>query len=319
MTESPDRESASRADEYTRNFLQDEALPTIWQELAFHRRFIPEITLAEMNALARDWFPERNRLVIVSAPEAAGVVLPDQAQLAAVVKAASAKRLEALRGCRRRAAADGRAAATRRDREDHRRSGHHRVDAVERRHRGAEADDAQGGPDPVPRVGARRDVAGERCRLHSGARRRHVVPAGGVGRFNAVELDKVLAGKAVVVRPFIDEIDQGMGGGSTPQDLERRSSCSSAGGIGLGKLDLCESAGRMAVPMQWPRRVSISWVGPRVTTPPQGASRRWLEEAVSKDEQGASAGLLVEPGRRPRAPGPLSRCRDPLSPRDGSG
>jgi hypothetical protein len=30
----------------------------------------------------------------VSAPEAAGVVLPDQAQLAAVVRAASAKRLE---------------------------------------------------------------------------------------------------------------------------------------------------------------------------------------------------------------------------------
>ena len=42
VTESPDRESASRADEYTRNFLQGEALPTIWQELAFHRRFVPE-------------------------------------------------------------------------------------------------------------------------------------------------------------------------------------------------------------------------------------------------------------------------------------
>ena len=41
MAESPDRESASRADEYTRNFLQDEALPTIWQELAFQRRFVP--------------------------------------------------------------------------------------------------------------------------------------------------------------------------------------------------------------------------------------------------------------------------------------
>ena len=51
-TESPDRESSSRADEYTRNFLEDEALPTIWQELAFHRRFLPDITLAELNALA---------------------------------------------------------------------------------------------------------------------------------------------------------------------------------------------------------------------------------------------------------------------------
>ncbi len=44
--------------------------------------------------------------------------------------------------------------------------------------------------------------------------------AGGVGQFNAVTLDRLLAGKAVAVTPFIDEIDEGMGGGSTPQDIE---------------------------------------------------------------------------------------------------
>src|SRR5262245_5289820 len=93
--ESPDRESASRADEYTRNFLQREALPTIWQELAFHRRFIPEITLNEMNALAADWFPQPNRLVIVTAPQVAGRVLPNETQLAEKVAAATAKELGA--------------------------------------------------------------------------------------------------------------------------------------------------------------------------------------------------------------------------------
>ncbi len=92
--ESPDRESSSRADEYTRNFLQREALPTIWQELAFHRRFIPDITLSEVNALADDWFPEGNRLVVVAAPEQAAVVLPAEAQLAAVVRTASEKPVE---------------------------------------------------------------------------------------------------------------------------------------------------------------------------------------------------------------------------------
>ncbi|NUR55353.1 MAG: insulinase family protein, partial [Acidobacteria bacterium] len=95
VTESPDRESESRADEYTRNFLQGEALPTIWQELAFHRRFVPAITLEQVNALAREWFPEQNRLVIVSAPDGTGVVLPDETQLAAVIERASAKRLDA--------------------------------------------------------------------------------------------------------------------------------------------------------------------------------------------------------------------------------
>jgi zinc protease len=47
-----------------------------------------------------------------------------------------------------------------------------------------------------------------------------VIAASGVGRFNAVTLDKILAGKAVAVTPFIDELNEGMGGGSTPQDLE---------------------------------------------------------------------------------------------------
>src|SRR5215468_308484 len=90
VTESPDRESESRADEFTRNFLQGEALPTIWQELAFHRRFLPGITLAELNKLAADWFPADNRLVVVTAPEAAGIALPNERQLAAAVSAASA-------------------------------------------------------------------------------------------------------------------------------------------------------------------------------------------------------------------------------------
>ena len=47
-----------------------------------------------------------------------------------------------------------------------------------------------------------------------------IVPAGGVGQFSAVTLDKILAGKAVAVTPFINEIDQGVWGGSTPTDLE---------------------------------------------------------------------------------------------------
>jgi zinc protease len=47
-----------------------------------------------------------------------------------------------------------------------------------------------------------------------------VVPAGGVGRFNGVTLDKILSSKAIAVVPFINETEEGMRGGSTPQDLE---------------------------------------------------------------------------------------------------
>jgi len=222
VTESPDRESSSRADEYTRNFLQSEALPTIWQELAFHRRFIPEVSLTDVNALAGDWFPDRNQLVVVSAPDAAGVVLPTEVQLAAVVKTASAKRLERY------------------------------VDAAA----GQMLMDVPPTPGRIVKTTVRADAGITEWTLSNGATvvlqpttlkenqilfravapggtslasdaefiparvADQVVSGGGVGPFSGVTLDKILAGKAVVVAPFIDEIHQGMAGGSAPEDLE---------------------------------------------------------------------------------------------------
>ncbi|MEO8075458.1 MAG: insulinase family protein [Acidobacteriota bacterium] len=221
VTESPDRESSSRADEYTRNFLQDEALPTIWQELAFHRRFIPEITLREINALTDDWFPDQNRVVIVSAPDAAGVALPDQTQLAAVVKTAEAKRLEPY--------VDAGAGQALLDAAPRRGS---IVKTTPRPDGITEWTLSNGATVVLKPTTLKEDqilfraVARGGTSLASDAEftaarsADDVVPAGGVGQFDAVMLDKILAGKAVAVSPFIGEVEEGMAGGSTPQDLE---------------------------------------------------------------------------------------------------
>ena len=222
VTESPDRESSSRADEYTRNYLQAEALPTIWQELAFHRRFVAGITLAEVNALTVDWFPERNRLVVVSAPVAAGVVLPDQAQLAATVKSALAKRVvpyvDAAGGEALMDAPPARGTI---------------VKTTPRPEAGVTEWTLSNGATVVLKpTTLKEDQILFRASAPGGTSLASdadfiaarvapaVVSAGGVGRFNAVALNKILTGKAVAVSPFIDELDEGMRGGSTPQDLE---------------------------------------------------------------------------------------------------
>ena len=221
VTESPDRESESRADEYTRNFLQNEALPTIWQELAFHRRFLPTITLQEINGLAAQWFPEQNRLVIVSAPEMAGITLPTEMQLAAAMKTATGRPVQPYVD----------------------------VDAGQSLMDGA--------PKPgtivktTPRPGGitewtlsngatvvlkptmvkedqilfRATASGgtslaSDADFSSARAADDVITAGGVGRFNDATLDRMLAGKAVAVVPYFGEIVHGLTGGSTPQDLE---------------------------------------------------------------------------------------------------
>ena len=220
VEESPDRESSSRADEYTRNFLQREALPTIWQELAFHRRFLPEVTLSEMNALASDWFPEANRLVLVSAPQVAGRTLPSESQLAATVDAAAARTLTAY--------VDSGAGLTLMERPPAKGT----IAKTETRgdvtvwtlSNGATAvllpttlkadqilftASAPGGTS----LASDADFLAARVADD-------VIPAGGVGRFSDVVLDRLLAAKALAVRPFITEIREGMRGGSSPRDLE---------------------------------------------------------------------------------------------------
>jgi zinc protease len=223
VTESPDRESESRADEYTRNFLQGEALPTIWQELAFHRRFLPEITLAEINALTKDWFPDRNRVVIIAAPEAANVKLPNETQLAEVVRTATAaaRKLDAyvdtaadqslMEGTPTR----GSIAKTAK-----------RPDGI------TEWTLSNGATVVLKPTTLKADQILFRAFAPGGtslasdadfpaARSADdVIASGGVGKLNSVMLDRLLTGKAVAVTPFIGETEQGMGGGSTPQDLE---------------------------------------------------------------------------------------------------
>ena len=58
--------------------MHDEPIPGIVYEQAMAQRFLPEITLAEVNALAKTWLPDRNRVVVVNAPERAGLDAADR-------------------------------------------------------------------------------------------------------------------------------------------------------------------------------------------------------------------------------------------------
>ena len=81
--------SAPLADEYIRNFMNDEPIPGIVYEHALAQRFLPEITLEEVNRLAKTWAPDGNRVVAVTGPAAAGRPVPSEQALAAAIKSAS--------------------------------------------------------------------------------------------------------------------------------------------------------------------------------------------------------------------------------------
>jgi zinc protease len=222
VAEKDNREANSRASEYIRNFLEQESLPTADYEFALNQRFLPEITLDEVNKQAGQWFPDRSRIVIVFGPEKAGLVVPDESKLAAVVKAASTKDLKPY------------------------------VDTVA----------AAALLDPVPAAATiarttTKDAAGiTEWELSNGVKvvlkpttfkedeilvratspggtslasdqdyipastATQVIAAGGLGKFSVVDLRRVMTGKIATATPFIGELEEGLNGSSSKKDLD---------------------------------------------------------------------------------------------------
>jgi zinc protease len=222
VAEKENQTSAPLADEYTRNFTDREPIPGIEYEAALHARFLPDITLAEVNALAKDWVPDRNRVVLVNAPEKPGLTVPDEAKLSAVIASAVRKDLNAY------------------------------VDTV----------GTQPLLDPLPAPGAvtktnvKEAYGITEWELANGVKvvlkpttfkedevlfrafspggtslasdadfvaastAAQVISRSGLAKFSTVELQKMLTGKVASARPFIGETDEGLQGSASRKDLE---------------------------------------------------------------------------------------------------
>jgi zinc protease len=220
--EKENTESGDRADEYVRNFLTGEPLPSADDEYALHKKLLPGIALEEVNKLAKEWFPDRNRMVIVEAPDKPGVPAPDQARLAAVLKSIGAKELKPY------------------------------VDTAA----SSSLLDAAPAPGKVVKTTTKESIGITEMELSNGVKvilkpttfkedevlfraaspggtslapdseyipastASQIVAAGGVGKFSAIDLRKMMAGKVASATPFINELSEGLTGNSSKKDLE---------------------------------------------------------------------------------------------------
>jgi zinc protease len=215
-------ESGMLAAEYVRAFLHDEAIPGIEAEHELARQLLPAITLAEVNALSGAWMTGSSPVVIVTAPEREGVPLPTQRSLLDVFDAVTAADIAAYDDVVSDLAllpvppVAGHITASR----------------------------------PVPGTGA------TLLELSNGARvflkptdfkndqvlmgayspgglslvddsvyasatfAAQLVSLSGVGELDAIQLEKVLAGRAAGVRAAPGEFSEGMSGSASPRDLE---------------------------------------------------------------------------------------------------
>jgi zinc protease len=214
-------ESADLAAEYIRSFTQQEPIPGITYEYGLVRRFVPEISLEEVNKVAREW-AGGSRVVLVNAPQKAGLVVPDGAKLAAVIKTAAARPLKppvdvtADRPLLERLPEPGAVVKTRTRGligvTEWELSNGVRVVLKPTQFRQDEVMFRATSPGGTSLASDQDYVAA----LTAG----QVVAAGGLGSFDAIQLRNAMAGKATSVTAFIDDTDEGLAGGASPRDLE---------------------------------------------------------------------------------------------------
>jgi zinc protease len=74
-------ESVGFAEEYIRNFLSNEPSPGIAYEYEIYKQFVPGITLDEINKLSDSFILEKNSVLLVNAPDKAGIKMPSENDL----------------------------------------------------------------------------------------------------------------------------------------------------------------------------------------------------------------------------------------------
>ena len=214
--------SGPLADEFVRNFIQAEPIPGVVYEYGLNERFLPEITLAEVNGLAQEWMPDRNRLVAITAPERDRPSLPSEARMAAVISAASGATLTAYvdtvstQPLLARLPSAGAVAATSTNGAlgitEWRLSNGVRVvlkpttfkqDEILFRAVSPGGTSLASDQDFIPAT-----TAGM------------VIAQGGLGGLSRLDLEKVLAGTTASVSANIGETEEGLGGGASSKDLE---------------------------------------------------------------------------------------------------
>lgn len=222
VVEKENQQSADLAAEYSRNYLAREPIPGIVYEHALYERFLPGISLAEVNALARTWSPDENRVVMITAPEKTGLTLPTEAQLTAAIAAAAGKATTAYD---EGAAAGALLAAVPSPGTI---TGTNTLDSV-----GITEWTLSNGVKVVLKpTPFKQDEIVFRAFSPGGSSlapdadfvpastAAQVVSAGGVGELNAIDLRRVLSGVAANVSPSIGTYEEGLSGGGSPKDLE---------------------------------------------------------------------------------------------------
>lgn len=215
-------QSSRYAAEYIRNFLNKEPIPGIEFEYQIYQKYVPTISLDDVNKLTGEWITNTNRVILANMPDKPGVEKTTQEDLAAVMQSVANKQIEpyadTVSGQQLVEQQPEPGAITSESRIDtlgvtewHLSNGV-RVILKPTDFKNDEIRFTAFSPGGLSLVPDSNLVAGQ---MATG-----IVTNAGVGRFTRIQLQKLLADKVVSVHPQINDLEEGFSGNASPKDVE---------------------------------------------------------------------------------------------------
>jgi zinc protease len=215
-------ESASFAAEFIRNFLEQEPIPGIKVEYELYQKYLPGISLDEVNRLAGEWITDNNRVILISASEKDGNLIPTREDMLALFKSVNEMPIKPYvdavsnKPLIEKMPAPGKIKAKKYykniDVTEWTLSNGVKVVLKPTDFKNDEIQFASYSPGGSS-LAANKDYI-------AAATATSVVDESGFGAFDKISLQKKLAGKVVSVSPYIGSLTEGISGNSSPKDME---------------------------------------------------------------------------------------------------
>lgn len=222
MKEIEKNESANFCAEYVQNFLVQDPIPSAKTKFAYAQKLMDGITLEEVNGLAKKWLTEENQVVVITAPEKQGFVVPTEKEVIEILNDPKLKKVTAYvdnfkaEPLIAKEITPGKVVSKTENKElgttELVLSNGIKVVLKPTTNKDDEilmTAKSQGGLSLVPEAD-----------YPSGFFATQVIDRSGIADFDNSQLEKKLKGKKISISPFIDQTSEGFTGSSTPKDID---------------------------------------------------------------------------------------------------
>ncbi len=214
--------SSGFASEFVRSFLTGESIPGIETEVALVQRFLPGITLDEVNALTEEWVTDDNRIVVISGPEKENLELPEPDTILALFEQAAKEEISPWVDRTRDEPLLAEIPVPGRVVEE---KFHETTGITEWRLENGvrvllKPTDFKNDEILMSSISPGGTSLVENEQYTSASFATFFLGQSGLGDFDLVELKKALTGKVADASPFIGELNEGLSGSASPEDLE---------------------------------------------------------------------------------------------------